>query len=99
MKNKLILSKSKKSKKSYPATTVNGVTKEFYLDGKVDCEYVIKNDNFNGPYKEYYPNGQVKIKGTAVDGEWDGSLKFYDEAGNLKNEMKYDSGKLLEEIK
>ena len=64
----------------------DGPYKEFYEDGTLKLECVIKDGKKDGLYKKYYGNGKLELKGTYKNGKEEGAYQLYDYNGNVRRE-------------
>ncbi len=70
-----------------------GLTRWYYVAGKVSIEYMYKDGNLEGPMKTYYENGNISSQGTYVNNELEGDYAEFYEDGNPKSLGKYLKGK------
>ena len=73
----------------------NGVSRSFFPSGNKKSEIMYKEGKRNGVSLVYYESGLQEIVGHYVNDSADGSWKFQDEKGNLKFELRYKAGILL----
>lgn len=73
---------------------LNGPKKEYYPNGKVMKEYILKDGKINGSYKFYNKLGQLVSDQYFLDGEPNGYLRSYYENGQLKSEVNMKNGEL-----
>ena len=74
---------------------LSGVSRSFYPSGKKKMEVMFRQGKHQGLNLVYYESGITKITGHYDNDQADGSWKFADENGNLKYELKYKAGVLL----
>jgi antitoxin component YwqK of YwqJK toxin-antitoxin module len=68
---------------------------QFYEDSTLRLSSQYTNDELNGPYKVYNPAGILLVDGQYINNEPDGTWHYYDDEGQLKFELLYDNGKVL----
>jgi hypothetical protein len=68
------------------------MTKEYYSNGTLKCEYKLVNNNIDGDYIEYWENGNIKEYGKYVKGKREGV--FITLFSNGKTYRNYLNGKL-----
>ncbi|MEI6139109.1 MAG: toxin-antitoxin system YwqK family antitoxin [Mariniphaga sp.] len=73
----------------------NGVSRSFFPSGSTKSEIMYKDGKRNGVSLVYFESGLPEIIGRYVNDDADGSWKFQDEKGELKYELKYKAGVLL----
>jgi antitoxin component YwqK of YwqJK toxin-antitoxin module len=73
----------------------NGVTRSFFPSGNKKSEIMYKDGKRNGVSLVYYESGLQEVIGHYINDDADGSWKFQDEKGELKFELKYKAGVLL----
>jgi antitoxin component YwqK of YwqJK toxin-antitoxin module len=73
----------------------NGVTRSFFPSGNKKSEIMYKDGKRNGVSLVYYESGLQEIIGHYTNDDADGSWRFRDEKGELKFELKYKAGVLL----
>ena len=74
---------------------LNGVSRSFFPSGSKKTEIMYRNGKRNGASLVYYESGIQEIVGFYIDDNADGTWKFQDENSNLKYELKYKTGVLL----
>jgi antitoxin component YwqK of YwqJK toxin-antitoxin module len=72
---------------------MNGLSKQYYDDGKLESEMFTENGKANGLGKEYYQNGNLRLETTYKDNKPEGLVKHYYENGNLSAEAIYKNDK------
>lgn len=73
---------------------VDGPVKVYFMNGKLQIEYEMKNGVRDGLYKEYYENGRPKYEISYKNGEYHGSYLTYYNNGQLSEKYLYENGKL-----
>lgn len=73
---------------------VSGRIIEYFDDGKIHRNFVVKAGKRNGYQKVYYENGLLRLEADYKDGKEDGLAKWYSENGKLMAEAHYKDGKL-----
>jgi antitoxin component YwqK of YwqJK toxin-antitoxin module len=74
---------------------LNGVSRSFYSSGKKKTETMFHQGLRHGLNLVYYESGQTQITGQYNNDQSDGTWKFMDETGNVKFELNYKAGVLL----
>jgi len=72
----------------------DGITREFYDNGKLKSEWVYKNGEIQSTSKGYYETGELKYEYSFVNGVQEGITKEYDKNGKLIREWVYKNGEL-----
>ena len=72
---------------------VSGRIIEYFDDGKIHINFVVKAGKPNGLWKRYV-NGKLKMTSEFKDGERNGLTKVYYENGAIQAESNYKNGKL-----
>ena len=67
--------------------------KEYYANGKLAREILLKDGLINGEVKDYYENGKIRSTATFINGDIDGIVKEYNQAGKVIKETLYKNGK------
>lgn len=63
--------------------SLNGLTIDYYSNGKVKDSLYYTSDERNGYYVSYYINGKMDVQGWYVNGNKEGDWHYYDLRGNL----------------
>jgi len=74
---------------------LNGVSRSYYPSGKKKSETMYFQGKRHGLNLIYFESGQTEIIGQYADDQPEGTWKFADENGQLKYELKYKDGILL----
>lgn len=73
----------------------DGVSRRFFPSGKKKTETMFRQGKKQGLNLVYYESGQTEIKGQYDNDQPDGIWRFNNEGGNLKYELRYKAGILL----
>ena len=84
----LISTSSLFSQKTSTKQNSDGYIKNFYNNGKLESEGIMKEDFEDGLWKYYYKNGVLNEEITFKDGVMVGPFKSYNKNGKLKAEGK-----------
>ncbi|MDU8884552.1 hypothetical protein RXV94_00165 [Yeosuana sp. MJ-SS3] len=71
---------------------VSGLVKEWYENGQLSQEAILKDGKAVGNFKEWYENGQLNFEATFLDGKQDGLSRIWLENGKLKSETTFIKG-------
>ena len=83
----------------------DGIHKEFYEDGKLKYEYLVKDEKYNGFYERYDEHGDLEYREYYIDGTFDGTDRenyyytlytWYHHIGDEAEEVKLDKEEALE---
>jgi len=83
----------------------DGIQKEFYPDGKLKFEYLVKSEKFNGFYERYDEEGALEYRQYFIDGIFDGTdrehyyyplFSWYHHIGDEGQEVRLDPEEALE---
>lgn len=80
------------AQETYVNNQVVGVSKKFYLNGKLSEETYFENGIENGNWRSYYPTGQLKDEATYSKGEIEGKATSYHANGKQYSEGFYKHG-------
>ena len=72
---------------------LSGRIVEYYDNGKIKRDFVVKNGLPDGEFKSYYPNKKLAATYTFKDGKLDGVSKKYYESGQLLAETTFRNNK------
>lgn len=72
---------------------MDGKSRWYYSNGKLEKEMEILDGKRTGEYKEYYENGTLKVQGTYRKGDRNGVYTIYYENGKKQSELNYTNGK------
>ena len=75
-------------------SVLEGLHKEYYLNGNLKVEKIFKNGQLNGYFKSYYKNGQIRSVDLYKNDKRDGTQKSYSSSGQLFSERNFENGKL-----
>lgn len=78
-----------KSIDQYSKGELNGLSVEFYENGKKSSEIPFVDKQKHGYIRTYHPNGKLKSEGWYSENEAEGDWKFYNSLGELTNESYY----------
>ena len=78
---------------------LNGLSKQYYDDGKLQSEILTENGKENGLAKQYYQNGNLQSEVIFKDGQPEGLIKQYYETGELEKEQTIKNGKFEGPVK
>ena len=76
---------------TYNEGVINGLKKEYYLNGQLKQTSNYLNGNLDGETKAYYADGTLKYEGNFINGKPDGVHKEYNNVGTLINEESYNN--------
>ena len=62
----------------------DGITVNYYSDGKVESEKAFRNGKPNGSFRQYYPNGKLQTAGEYFDGNRTGEWIYYNMDGTVR---------------
>jgi uncharacterized protein len=65
---------------------------EYYPDGSLKTEFLLKDGKREGEFMEYFLNGKLKQKCNYKNGKIDGIKEDYDSLGNLREKVRYIDG-------
>ncbi|HAN40045.1 MAG TPA: hypothetical protein DCQ29_14180, partial [Chitinophagaceae bacterium] len=98
MRNGWYISKYPNGQVSYMQHYTNGlkdsISKEFYVDGKLENEGTYVLGKQHGVWKYYHPNGKLNYTETYKDGNEQGQVLMYNDDGTLDKEINYKDGVL-----
>jgi antitoxin component YwqK of YwqJK toxin-antitoxin module len=77
----------------YVDGNLNGIQREYWMDGVLHVETLYIDDTIEGIQKEYYYNGVVKYKSFYTKGIATKVMEYYYPGGELMNEQPYVNGK------
>ena len=80
------------SEAEYKDGKMNGFSKLYYPNKKLQSETTFKNDVQEGIQKDYHENGKLSIEMTFKNGKPDGLAKAYDESGKLIQQATFKNG-------
>jgi len=78
----------------YLAGKKNGISQEFYMDGKLKLSSFYKDDKLHGAWYENYPDGNKKMLGQYANGLKTGTWTVYHENGKKKMTGKFINDKM-----
>ena len=84
------------SEAEYKDGKMNGFSKLYYPNRKLQSEATFKNDVQEGIQKDYYENGKLKKKILYKNGMKNGITKFYDENGNFLKQANFVDDKQVD---
>lgn len=71
---------------------VNDTVRDYYIDGTLQFEGLMKNNSLNGPAVYYYPDGVTKQMGMYENDQRKGFWKYYYPGGTLEKEFYFVNG-------
>jgi len=72
----------------------NGKKYEYYDNGKIKAEFILKNGEISGILKVYHENGNLQRTGSYTNGKENGSFVEYDELGKISAKYTMEHGEV-----
>jgi antitoxin component YwqK of YwqJK toxin-antitoxin module len=81
------------SKTPYKDGKINGLYTSYYKNGKIECEWSVRNDTLHGLMIHYYENGNINALFYVIKQLRDGLTKIFYKNGKLQSEIWFDMNK------
>lgn len=80
-----------KEERNYQNDLLDGESKVYFENGKLDYIETHKKGEFEGPYQKYFESGQLSNEGQYVNNEMSGIWKRWYENGQLREEVQFSA--------